>query len=212
MGFTSEAGESIAKGVPGYLPSGSDSNIGTLVDALGMEVDDLRALLDAVDAANTVQTATTVDELREHGKLVQEFPRGGESVEAYRRRLLANFQLVSSSGTIRDIMTALTTVMDADYEHIDYDTTDENGYAEFVVKYVYAQTLVIEPSDLNRMFERAAPAGARLALRIEEEGTFKPSNETEYNAGSGDPAWGPDGLDVNDDPLGQGGYPSGVLN
>lgn len=167
-----ERGEDMAKALPFYIPSGPDSNNFKFIDAIGAALEDIEADIEAVDAANTVQSATTIDQLAELGKLVDVPPESDETLEHYRTRLLVWFKLVTAEGTIEDIMNALVALMpDLAIEDIGFSRTSENGYVIFTVPNAAFQSLSVDAQELSRMMNQNAAAGFRIGIRY-ATGTF----------------------------------------
>jgi hypothetical protein len=191
----SERGEEMAAALPFYVPSGDDSNNFKLLDAIGSALESVDSDVSAVDAANTVQTATTIDQLWELAKLVDLPPESNETVAHYRTRILVWFKLVTAEGTISDIMDALVALMpDLSIDQITYTRTNENGYVLFEVPQLAIDSLEVSHSELSRMMNENAAAGFRIAITYDTNASFTYRTETEYNNTTNDTSLGYDEL------------------
>jgi hypothetical protein len=162
----------MAGALPFYIPSDEETNNFKFIDAIGSALESVDADIEAVDVANTVQTATTIDQLAELGALVNVPPEADETLEHYRTRLLIWFKLVTAEGTIADIMDALLALMpDLTVEDIGFSRTSENGYVIFTVPNAAFQSLAVGPAELSRLMNQNAAAGFRIGIRY-ATGTF----------------------------------------
>lgn len=178
--------QDLVESLPFYIPNAPDTTNYKFLASIGDALNDLDLDVSAVDAANTVQTATTIAQLAELGKLVDVPPESSESLEHYRTRLLVWFKLVTAEGTIADIMDALVALMPAlSLSDIGFRRTSENGYVIFTVPNAAFDSLVVDADELSRMMNDNAAAGFRIAIEY-QTGTFT------YMAvgGTSDPALG----------------------
>lgn len=208
--MATDRSEQLVNDLPLYLPNGDDTDNAKVLRAIGSELNALDTDISDVDLANTVQTATTIDQLWELAKLVDLAPESGESLEHYRTRVIIRFQLATSEGTIADIMEALVSLMpDLTIDQIDYQRTVENGYVIFDVPSAALDSLVVSTTELSELLNENVAAGFRVAIRY-ATGTFTYRTESDYTNSINDAAKGYDYL-VSGVPQDTGGTYAGLI-
>jgi len=205
--------EDLAAQLPTFMPKDPNSGNYRLLKTVAGVLDIIRDDIEAVDFAMNVQTAQSMGELDKLGELVDLHPYENETVEHFRARLIAEYQLVTGEGTIRDLLQGAAAILDVDSRNLDYAEptlgTNEHGTMSmtFPVKTLDASELT--DSELANILDQLVPAGYRLdALK---KGTFTYISESDYQAANFDPDLGYDGLDGSGNPKDNGGTYSGIL-
>jgi hypothetical protein len=203
--------EDLAAQLPSFMPKDPESGNYRFLATIAERLEATRADVEAVDRAKSVQHADTTEEIERLARLVDLKPHRNESREHYRARVLAEFQLVTSEGTVADVLNATATILGASVSNIDYteEHTTEAGTAQLKIPSSLLDGLELTESDFAAILDKLIPAGYRIdALR---KGTFTYISEATYNSGGHDSTKGYDGLDTNGDPKGNGGTYSGTI-
>jgi hypothetical protein len=171
------------------------------------QLDLVEADLADIRAATHVQTAATMEQLAELGKMVDLAPKQGETLEHFKARLLVRFQLVSVEGTIGNLINAATLILNVRPESLKYEEpaagSSEWGTASLTVPKDALDKAALTESDIVTILGEIMPASYTLSALT--NGTFEVISETTYDAGTHPADKGFDGLDVNGDPKGVGG-------
>jgi flavin-binding protein dodecin len=167
-----ERGKEMLDALPFYIPNGQGTTNKSFLDALGMALDGVAADIEAVDVANTVQTAQSIEELTKLGALVNLPPYSGEAIEHYRTRIMVWFKLASSEGTISDVMDTLVEIIpNLTRSEIGYAAGTENGACLFSVPQAKFDQMPVSVSELSMMLNNTTAAAFRIALQY-AQGTF----------------------------------------
>lgn len=175
----SENGQNLVDQLPPWMPKAPRTGNFKLLDAVGRAVDRLDDDIEAVDNASTVQQAETVAQLEQLAKLVDLGPKDGESKEKYRARTIAEFQKLTSEGTIKNLLENSAEILDVNTQAIEYKPEDENGFFTLGVPFDALQALSLTSSEFKEVIEDQAAAGFRI--RAVELGTFDYITVTDYN-------------------------------
>ena len=211
--------EDLASQLPAYMPKDPDSGNRRLFNPIAKEIDTTVSDKNAVDRALTAQHADTIEQLEKIGRLVNLRSHDGESLEHYRARIIAEFQLVTSKGTVRDLLNAVSTILDVPKEALGYTETHTSsaGNARVSVPQTKLKDVALTDGEFADIAERTIAASYRLD--VFKAGTFTYLSESDYT-GSGtydstdlisNADFGHDGLDTNDNPKDNGGTYAGVL-
>jgi hypothetical protein len=151
--------------------------------------------------------------------LVQLPPVQNESLEHYRARVLAQFQLVTSEGTVTDLLNSVSTILGTQYERLTYTElhTSENGVCQVGVPGKKLDSLQLGNTEFSNIVESLIASSYRVDVL--RQGTFTYLSTTDYSGTTtysaadlnSDSTKGHDGLDSNDDPKENGGTYAGVL-
>lgn len=208
-GSRSISGSELLEGLPPYFPTDPASNNFRLLDIIGRSIDRLDEDIEDVHNASRVQYAETVEQINELAKLVGLVPLAGESKEKYRTRVLAEFQLATTEGTIGDLLENVATILNTDASNIYYQDTTERGVAILELPKQAVDALTITSTELAEIIQKQTAAGYRIEANI--RGTFTYLSVDEYNADDHDQTLGYDTVDANGDPTGVGGTYAGLL-
>lgn len=125
--------DTILRNLPEFFKTVGDSNhekvLRQIGDRLAKHNDDIQD----ISWATFVKEADEMDELRALGEYVGVQPRSDEDIENYRDRLLIEYQIYTSEGTIADVINLFSNVLETDPRNIEYDepgTGLENGTIE----------------------------------------------------------------------------------
>jgi hypothetical protein len=205
--------EKLASRLPIYYPKDPGSGNYFLLAPIAAGLDDLDDDHAEVGQATHVQTADTIPQLWRLAELVNLPPRQGETVEHYKARVIARFQLVTTEGTINDLLHAASVILNIRKESIGYDEpaagSSEIGTASLQLPAGALSESTLTTTEVATILNELMPASYRLSALT--AGTFTFISPEDYNAGLSDAALGFDGLDVNGDPKGNGGTYAGVL-
>jgi hypothetical protein len=207
-------GERLASRLPTYFPKDPASGNYLLLEPIAREIDHGDDDLSEIGAAMNVQTATTLDQLRRIGALVDLPPTQNETIEHYRARLLSRFQVTTSEATINDLLHAASVILNIRKEAIQYDEPEsgstENGTASLTIPGDAFDGAALSSTEIATILQGLVAAQYRLSTIT--SGTKKFVSIADYDAGTYDgTAIGFDGLDGNGDPLGTGGTFSGLI-
>lgn len=209
MTTRSENGELIFDQLPSWLPDDEETGNFKLLDVIGRALDRIEGDVGSLDNATTVQNAETVEQLAELAKLVELEPEIGEGRGKFRTRLIAEYQTLSSEGTLRDILENTATLLDTSPENIGYKDLAENGAIQLLIPQKPLDDLSIEESEFVEVIGKHSAAGFRIDASL--MGTFTYRTPDDYSSGTNDATKGYDGLDANGDPTDSGGTYSGLL-
>lgn len=211
---TEETERELSRGLPDFMPRGKESGNRLLLRPAASELDDVATNIQHAEMAVQIQRAETIGQLREIGKELETLPQGSESVEHYRARLLAESQLMTSKGTISDVIGGAATVLGIEPENIDYNEpisgSTENGTASLGVPSSALDSSDLTESEIASYVDKFASVGARIESIV--LGTFTYITPNDYNAANFDATKAYDGLDTNGDPKDNGGTYAGVIN
>jgi hypothetical protein len=203
--------EDLASQLPSWMPKDDGSGNWKLLAPIAEQIDHADADRAAVDGALTAQHADTIDQLREIARLVDVTPKQDESLEHYRVRVLAEFQRITSEGTVSDLFGGISIVLDTPVNSLGY--TEEHatggGNCRVTIPSSKLESLAVSDSEFAKIAKGLLATSYRLDLFM--PGTFTHITPEEYNAGASDPDRGYDGLDTNGDPKDNGGTYSTVL-
>lgn len=203
----------LAAGLPDYLPRGEGSKNRDLLRGIANSIDDTTRNIIAAEKAVQVQRAETLDQLERIGQEMELPPNEGESLEHYRARLLAESQIATSEGTIRDIIMGASTVLDVDSEKIEYTEptygSTENGTVGIGLPVDALDNTTLSDAETATYIDRLASVGARVESIT--FGSFTYITPTDYNNSNHDATKGYDGLDANGDPKDNGGTYAGLI-
>lgn len=210
MTQTSDNGQELVDELPPWMPKDESSGNFKLMDVVGRAVDRLDSDIENVDDAIHVQTANSVDEIHRVAKLVSLPPKDGESKEKYRARTIAEFQKLTSEGTIRDILTNSASILDVEPSEIEYTELSENGVVELTLPLDALDQVSLTSAEFVDVIEGQLAAGFRLEAIL--RGTFTYISVTEYNNNNHDASKGYTTDSDNDGtPDSGGGTYSGVI-
>ncbi|UBF22723.1 baseplate protein [Halorubrum tailed virus 27] len=201
--------ERLAAGLPAWLPRGPETENAKLLEAVGDALDRIETDMREVRNATHPQTAGTIDQLSKLGAVVGESPRPGEQKEAYRVRVMASYQLLTSGGTLAEIISSISTLLDIPPSAIQVGETIEPGTVSFTVSGEAVQNIGVSTSDLDSLLNDQLAAGYRA--EVLESGTLKYISKADYDAGNYDPTKGYDSLE-NGSPTGEGGTYGGIID
>lgn len=222
-GGESKNGEEIIRGLPPWMAKDPGSGNYKLLDVVGRLADRIDGDINDVDNATNVQTAESVPQLERLAALVDLPPKEGESLEKYRTRTTAEFQKITSEGTISNIIGNTSILLDIDPEKIGYEKPSENGAVILDIPENAVQESPTTGDEIATFISSQAAAGFRIQAR--KRGTFEFLAESAYsgpydsaNGGydssqlESDASVGYDGLDADGNPKGNGGTYAGLIN
>lgn len=208
-GQRSKNGEFLVRRLPEWMPKNPGQGNFKFLDVIGHEFDRLEDGIRDANNAATVQHAESVPQLERLGKLVDLPPTENEEREHYRSRLIAEFQSITSEGSISDILSNTATILDISPKKIRYSEPAENGVIKLDIPGDALEKISLDASDFVEVLGRTTAAGYRVEAAA--TGTFTFISAAAYEAGESDPDLGYDGLDTNGDPKDSGGTYAGLL-
>lgn len=201
--------------LPPWYASGEDTPNEDLYEPIGSELRDVEADLDDIEAATMPQNADSIDQLADIASLVDITPNPGESVSHFRARIIAELQIVTAKGTISDLLTGLSVILDTDVRRIGpYTEYDTGGRASVTVPEESLNNTDLTETEIAELGQKILPASYGLDTTI--KGTLRcVSVETYNDIQAGNDSWnnypGYDGLDADGNPKGNGGTFAGVV-
>ena len=209
--------------LPAFMENSEDSGNWRLYTPVGNRVDELEDDLRAVDRATSVQHADTLAQLEELAKLVDLPHREGEKKEHYRSRLFARYHLNTAEGTLSDLLTSVSNIIDSDIENIEYQDLDAEATVGLVLPGKKVEQSDLTAQEIADILHDLVPAG--YEVEGQKRGTYTYLADSAYsgpydsvNGGydstelNSDASLGHDGLDSNGDPKGNGGTYAGIIN
>lgn len=209
-GDASESGEVIVQSLPPWMPRDESTGNFKLLDVVGRGLDRLREDIGDANKAVNVQTAESVDQLAELAQLVELPPKTDESLEKYRRRVMGEFLTATTEGTVDDLFSNISTLLQLDKEKLEYSRGTERGSVEVTVPQNAIDSVSLTSSEFSNILEKHTAAGFRADVK--SKGTFTYVTEDEYLSDVYSASLGYDGLDSNSEPKDNGGTYAGLLS
>ncbi|UBF22614.1 P2 gpI-like phage tail protein [Halorubrum tailed virus 25] len=205
--------ESLAAQLPEFMPKDPESGNYRFLSTIAERLESLENDIESIDRATSIQYADTIDQLEQLAELVNLQPYQNETTEHFRARVFAEFQLITSKGTVSDLLNATATILGVEIEDIRYteEYTTAAGSARLNVPFSKLDQIPLSESEFGEIVSELVPSSYRVdVLKV---GTFTFVSPETYNDGTfvHDPDLGYDGLDTNGDPKGNGGTYAGVL-
>lgn len=173
--------EELASRLPVWMPKDLESGNYQLLAPIAKEIDAAESDMEAVDVAVTAQHAETIEQLQEIAKLVDVTPERDESLEHYRARVIAEFQLLTSKGTPRDVLNGIATILNTEITNLGYteEHSDAAGNVRVEVPASKMDSLVLADGELAAIGEGLLATAYRLD--IFKSGTFTYLSESAYS-------------------------------
>ena len=208
-GEASESGEEIFESLPPWMPRHESSGNFKLLDVVGRGFDRIEDdINDAQDASN-VQTAQSIDQLKEIAKLVDVSPTSESDLSTYRSRVISGFQSATNEGDLPGIFENVSTLLDIDEERINFLQGGEQGAFILSVPGSSFGSDSITQEEFAEIISDQVAAGYRAD--IQRRGTFTYLNTNQYSNDDHNSDNGYAGLDSDGEPTDGGTY-AGVLN
>lgn len=205
--------EALAAQLPKYMPKDPNSGNYKLLSTIAERLESLDSDIDSIDRATTVSTADSLAQLERLADLVGLVPYTNETREHFRARVLAEFQAITSQGTVKNVIDGIATMLDTDVSNVKYTETHttSGGSAQIEVPLSKLDSIAFDDQEFSSVIKELMPASYRIDIL--NRGTFTYISPADYNdAGfSHDPDKGYDGLDTGGNPKGNGGTYAGVL-
>lgn len=203
--------EALAAQLPTFMPKDPESGNYKFLSTIAERLDSLKDDIESVDRATTAYDADTIGQLEQIAQLIDVKPYQNEDREHYRARVLAEFQVVTSEGTVLDLLNATATVLDVDIEKIGYteEYTTEAGSARLNIPSSKLSQFSLTDGEFAEFASNLIPASYRLDIL--RKGTFTYISPADYSSNNHDSDKGYDGLDVGGNPKDNGGTYAGVL-
>lgn len=206
-----ESTSDLVDGLPLWMNGNRSSGNFHFLEPIGQEFDELIGDVETAEDATQVQNASSIPQLYELAKLVDEPIReDGETVERYKARTQARFQEVTNEATPPEIVNNAADFLGIDKQNITYSRpSSENGVVTLSFEdESFSGSLT--KSDASVALNRQTAAGFRID--IVDIGTLQYITPTDYNNGNYDTSKGYSTTDANGDPiLDQGGSYSGAI-
>lgn len=199
----------LASRLPPWLPNSKKSNNYRLLAPIESEIESAADDLRSVDNALNVQTAETIEQIERIAKLVDIPPRRDEELEHYRARVMAEFQLLTCEGTVRDVLESTATILGTDVSSLRYE--EQPGSCQLGVPTAALDKIELSPTEFAAIVDRLVPSSYSVLALTRGSFTYITPEEYESSGFVHDPDRGYDGLDANGDPKGNGGTYAGVI-
>lgn len=216
-----ETTESLSAQLPEYMPKDPESGNQKMLSTIADRLDAIKRDVDDIDRAKSVQTAFSIDQLDRLARLVGLKKLENESLEHYRARIIAEFQLVTSEATIEDLLQAASIVLQTDKKNLKYYEptfgSTENGTLSLNFPDRALDRIEFTAGELAEILDSLIPAGYRLdavksgTLTYLSPADYSGSEEYDSTQLNSDPDLGHDGLDSNGDPKDNGGTYAGLI-
>ena len=186
--------------LPSYYPK--DGTNYKLLKVIGDMFDEHEKDIEKADKATHVQTAESIGQLEQHGKMMDIKPYNNEDKERYRARVIAEYQILTSEGSIYDLLQSISTIFKLDVTKIRYEELSERNILVSLPRTAVDES-PLQTSDISEIFDKLIAAGG--SVEGTTRGTLEYITPTEYTEATYDTQYGYDGLDTNGDPKGTGG-------
>lgn len=206
----SDEAKDLTRGLEYPFPIDEDSNNYKLFRPVGKEIEKVEGGIEYAERNSVVQTADSMDALSELAELVSLVPKADDCLNEFRSRTIAEFHLNTKRGTPSDILHTVSVVLDTRITELTYEDSEEAGLSTIGIPATSLSNLDIDETDFLEIIDKHAPAGYRIATV--QLGTFEYQSVDDYNSAITEPEYGYDGLDVNGDPLEEGGTYAGLIN
>ena len=205
--------ESLTAQLPSFMPTDPESGNYKFFSAIAERLESQEADVDSISRASSVLHADSLDQLERLAKFVDVVPYQNETREHFRARVIAEFQLLTSTGSVGDVLNATATILEAEVEDIGYseDYTAEAGNVRLTIPLSNLKSTALSSEEFKEIGGQLLPAGYRLdVLNL---GTFTYISPEEYLDSNfvHDADLGYDGLDSGGNPKDAGGTYAGVL-
>ena len=208
--------EQLVNSLPSYYADDDESGNWKLLDAVGRQVVDLDGDIQTLDGETTVQEAMDVDSLEELAGMVQVQRYSGESRDHYRARILAEYQLNTSEGTIDDAFGSIATILGCEIEDLWFQDW------RFLFGEVHRRTVCfllprdgvegidLSGEEISEVVQKLAPVGTTVKSQYNGSLRYKTKDEFESKNWNGFDG-GYDALDSEGNPTGKGGTKGGLI-
>jgi len=222
--------EDLASNLPPWFPKDPSSGNYSLLKPIAEVLDEVNEERQAVDKAVHPTKAETIDQLQALAQLVDVDPYKNESLEHYRVRVISEFQLLTSKGTVQDLLNASSTILSTTVDRIKYteEHTQEGGKCRLGVPANPINRLELADGEFVEIVGELIPSG--YSVELFKKGTFtylsksewantRQSNysgsftfitTTTYGDSNHNSTKGHDGLDTSGNPKDTGGTYSGI--
>ncbi|QIR31197.1 baseplate protein [Halorubrum virus Serpecor1] len=216
MATIHEEVEKLVNSLPSYYADDDESGNWKLLDAVGRQVVDLDGDIETLDDETTVQEALDVDSLEELAGMVQLRRRSGEGRDHYRARIIAEYQLNTSEGTIEDAFNSMATILSCEVEDLWFQDWRflfgeiHDRTVCFLLPYDDVQNLDLSGEEISKIVQKLAPVGTTVksqyngSLRYKSKEDYEETNWNGYDGGY-------DALDSEGNPTGEGGTKGGLI-
>lgn len=196
--------------LPGFMENDETSGNWKLFSPIGDRLDELENDLQSVSRATFVQEAYSIEQLEKHAQAVNLSYRQGETLEHYRARIFAKYQLNTSEGTAGDVINSVSTILNTDPENIGYKELDIEATIQLKMPSKSVDNISLLSGEISDILKELVPAGYNVKGTL--RGTFKYVSPSTYNDTTNWSLYkGYDGLDADNNPKENGGTYAGVL-
>lgn len=208
-GEISESGEDILDELPPWMPRSESTGNFKLLDAVGRGFDRLKEDIETANKATNPQTAESIGQLKQLGKIVETKPKTEESVNKYRRRLVGEFQITTNEATLEDIFKNISTLLDIQVESIGYNQGTESNSIILSVPANSIDSISLTQEEFAEILNKQVAAGFNIDLQSRGTFTYRTVGSYENEVNNTDKGY--DGLDSNNNPKNNGGTYAGLL-
>jgi hypothetical protein len=208
--------EELVDSLPSYYGNDRDGGNWKLLDAVGRQVVDLDGDISEIDGETTVQEALSINSLEELAGMVQLDRYSGESRDHYRARIIAEYQLNTSEGTVGDAFNSMATILGCEVEELWFQDWRllygevQSRKVAFLIPYDDVQNIDLDGAEISKIVQRLAPVGTTVETQY--DGTLRYVSESEYQNGNWNGYdYGYDTLDAEGNPTGNGGTYGGLI-
>lgn len=203
--------ESLSSQLPEYLPKDPESGNYKILSTVAERLDSFEDDIDSVNRATSPQYADTIEQLERIAALVDLKPYQDETKEHFRARVISEFQLLTSEGTVTDLLNAIATILNTDIDTLRYteEHTTGSGDCQVGVPGSLLDTFQLSDTELVDIIDQLIPSSYRVTVLT--RGSFTYITPADYNSDNHDSQKGYGGLDANGNPNNNGGTYAGLL-
>lgn len=203
--------ERMVDSLPPWLNKNPDKNNHSILSGPGEKLEAIDAEIENIEDAIHVQTATTIGELAMLADMVDISPRENESLEHFRSRTIAEYQITSAQGDINGLINGVASFLKITNSSVIYSEDPQGGgSAQLTVPGNATSRTNLTPSEVGLYAEKLIAPSYRLD--VIEQGTLKyvtPEFYSDTSDWSDTPGY--TGLDADGNVKDGGGSYSGVI-
>jgi hypothetical protein len=200
--------------LPAYLNKEEGRGNEDFLRAVANQLDGIEDSLNEVDDAQNVQNARTKEQIDRLATLVGVSKKANESVEHYRARTIARYQLNTSSGTVGDLLASFSATFSIDQDQVwyaDWSKLYDMNRDVFFLPYEDVKAHPLNDSDIPDLVGRQSAAGKTVQAMY--DGPLRPISETNYQSTANWTGYEITPVELNDDgSIPDGPTPGGLLD
>jgi hypothetical protein len=208
--------QELVKALPSYYEDAEDGGNWKLLHPAGQEIVDLDGDIEELDRESTVQEALDVNSLEELAAFVELGRQTGETADHYKARIISEYQLNTSEGTIEGTVNSLKEILGCSVDDIWFQDWRilygdiHNKTICFLVSPEYIDGVDLSGDEISETIKKLSPAGSTIKTQYRGDLLYKSKEQDQSNSWDGYED-GYDHLDSDGNPSGSGGTKGGLI-